>query len=480
MATRGLVLGPGFASLVEELTSLYVAGELVVVAGAGASRAAELPGWEEMVAAIQTDVAATLAPGVSGDDLERVLLTLHGRDPIARADSLQRLTGVPTFRKILHAALYPVNPAGDTFRPSVIHWHVASLIDHQLMPDAFTSNYDDLLEDAKQALGRSGRVRHFHGRLPQGWPGDTRLGDPPVITSRDYMAAEGAERYTRFEAALRDKTVLLVGFSLADPNLAGIIRSTARDCHAVVVASPKQLPPAQQRLRLNLLRRYWQGLNISVTAIEAREELGAFLLALRRRIMERQGRTFAALASNALRASAIEDPWTWTGARELREALRDAVVAAKAVTPGVRGDATLAAGFYAIEPDGLLAHVVGSKTTQNSFAKWPRRRLIAEDSRPWGAAGYSYAAGVPVSSSATGGAFDRNVPEDQLRSWQLSEHRSGGVRHRRSCAFPLGFDTDANFYAQASSTSPAGEGRPLKVAVTASNSDSFFRMPSRV
>jgi hypothetical protein len=286
------------------------------------------------------------------------------------------------------------------------------------MPDVFTSNFDDLLEDAKLALTRSGRVRHFHGRLPQRWSGTTRLGDPPVVTSRDFMAAEDARRYERFANALRDKTVVLVGFSLADPNLARIIRSQARDCRAVLVASPAGLEPDQQRLRLDLLQRYWRGLNISVTAIEAYEELPAFLLAVRRFVLERQGRSLSEIGARALKASASDDPWTWVGAREWRAALKAAVVAGKTLANGVRGDRSLQAGFYAIEGGDELVHLVSSETTQRAYHSWPRRRLLANELQPWGAAGYSYAAGVPITSSATGAAFDRNVPEGELLEWQ--------------------------------------------------------------
>lgn len=418
MDPMGFVLGPKLRSLAQELAEIYASGNLVVVAGAGVSRASGLPGWNEMVASIQAEGSRYLAGRVDPHDLDAVLASVHRTDPISRADSLQRLLTIPVFRRYLHGALYGGLPPDESFRPSTSHWHIASLEDRVLMPDVFTSNYDDLLEDAKKALARSGRVRHFHGRLPQRWSGTTRLGDPPVVTSRDYMAAEEDERYQRFAGALHDKTVLLVGFSLADPNLARIIRGHARDCRAILVASPVNLVPAQQRLRLDLLRRFWMGLRISVTAIEAHEELPAFLLALRREVMVKQGHSISAMGDRALRASATHDPWTWPGAREWRTALKDAVVAAKAIAPGVRGDRSLRAGFYAIVSDGDLVHLVGSETTRLSYARWPRRRLKADGPQPWGAAGYCYAAGVAISSSATGAAFDRNVPRSELIAWQ--------------------------------------------------------------
>lgn len=417
MSPGGEVLGPKLRTLVQGLAELYLNGDLVIVAGAGVSRASGLPGWDEMVAVLQKAAADDLSDKVDADELEAVLASLHRTDPISRADSLQRLLKTPRFHKYLHSALYD-GTTGEPFRPSVIHWHIAALVDRRLMPNVFTSNYDDLLEDAKKALGRSGRVRHFHGRLPQKWVGTTRLADPPVVTSRDYMAAEEDNRYDRFAGALRDKTVLLVGFSLSDPNLARIIRRQARDCRAILVASPANLGPTQQAIRLDLLRRFWHGLNITVTAIEAYEELPAFLLALRREIARRQGRVLSQLGDRALHSSVLHNPWTWSGAREWRSRLKEAVVAAKAVATGVRGDSSLRAGFYAIEGNGQLVHLVSSTTRRESHANLPRRRLLADDPRPWGAAGYAYASGVQIASPASGAAFDRNVPEADLLVWQ--------------------------------------------------------------
>ena len=417
-ASDGYVLGTDLRDLAEELAGLYLAGELVIIAGAGVSRASGMPGWAEMVAFIQDASSTDLPVNMDASDLEAVLKALHQSDPISRADSLRRLTTARVFYQRTHAALY-AGASPDIYRPSAVHWHIASFADHRLMPDIFTSNYDDLLEDAKQALPRAGRIRHFHGRLPQAWAGTTNLFDPPVVTSRDYAAAaESTLRYTGIMEALKNKTALLVGFSLSDPNLIRIIHSHARDCRAVVVASRGELTPAQQRLRLDLLRQYWQGLKIGVSAIEAHEELPAFLLALRRGVLRRRGQSPAALADRALRATVLDSPLTWAGAQKWRHALKQAVGAAKHAAPTLRRDTTLRAGFYAMEADGYLTHLVSSDSTKESYNSWPRRRLKADDPRPWGAAGYCWAAGVTIASSATGGAFDRNVPNQDLIEWQ--------------------------------------------------------------
>lgn len=420
----GYVLSADLRQLAVQLADTYLRGELVMIAGAGVSRASGMPGWGDMVGSIEATTAADPTRGIGGADLDVVLSALHGDDPIQRADSLQRLTTKTEFYRRLHQALYG-GVAPDHFRPSVVHWHLASFADRRLMPDVFTSNYDDLLEDAKQALPRSGRVRHFHGRLPQAWSGTTTLYDPPVVTSRDYAAAaESVVRYESMSTAVRDKTALLVGFSLSDPNIARVIHQHARDCRAIVVASPGRLSLGQQRLRLDLLSRYWQGLNIRVSAIEAHEELPAFLLLLRRNVLRKRGKSPAELADRALRASVVHSPWTWPGARHWIATLKRAVRAAKAVAPTLTGDRSLRAGFYAMASGGFLTHLASSETTESSYS-WPRRELKADDDLPWGAAGYCWAAGVPIASVSSGGAFDRNVPEPYLLEWQRQRVNQG-------------------------------------------------------
>ncbi len=71
------------------------------------------------------------------------------------------------FARALHEALYPELSPTTRYTPSKIHFHIASLMGHARMSDVLTSNYDDLLEDAKKLMAARGRVRHFHGRQPQ-------------------------------------------------------------------------------------------------------------------------------------------------------------------------------------------------------------------------------------------------------------------------------------------------------------------------
>lgn len=77
MSPGGEVLGPKLRTLVQGLAELYLNGDLVIVAGAGVSRASGLPGWDEMVAVLQKAAADDLSDKVDADELEAVLASLH-------------------------------------------------------------------------------------------------------------------------------------------------------------------------------------------------------------------------------------------------------------------------------------------------------------------------------------------------------------------------------------------------------------------
>lgn len=195
MALIGQVLGPKLGPLAEELADQYVRGNLVVVAGAGVSRASGLPGWAEIVATIEAKAATDLADRLSPADLGAVLSKLHRDDPVSRADSLKRLVKASVFWKRLHEALFPALPGGETFQPSTSHWHIASLVDHTLMPSVYTSNYDDLLEDAPTCVEYPERRRRVEPRCSTTTPRRSnsyrmiREPDPPNCASTSARVA---------------------------------------------------------------------------------------------------------------------------------------------------------------------------------------------------------------------------------------------------------------------------------------------------
>ena len=154
--------------------------------------------------------------------------------------------------------------------------------------------------------------------------------------------------------------------SLADPNLMRLINRSA-DCRALVVATPGSLASEDQGIRLEMLERYYNGLGIRTVAIEAYEEVPAFLLELRRQVAVISGTSLAdaGVSAFAYGARRIPADWntrtSWAAIREWRNALKDAVGAAKRLVPSLSGDASLRAGLYLVDEQGMLTHVVHSE-----------------------------------------------------------------------------------------------------------------------
>lgn len=80
--------------------------------------------------------------------------------------------------------------------------------------------------------------------------------------------------------------------------------------------------------------------------------------------------------------------------------------------------------------------MVGSDSRRLSFGSRPRRRLLIDTEHPWGAAGYSFSAGVPVTATA-GGPMDRNVPRDRLLEWQAQRSTQRRLPATATMCVPL-------------------------------------------
>lgn len=414
----------------EDLTQLasvsaaaYAKGDLHIIAGAGVSQAAGLPGWATLVNRIAERCSAQI--GLGDDRLRAVLERVHRADPLGLADSLRRLMGARPFTAAMHASLYAGTDPEATFLPSESHLHLASLVDPALMPELTTTNYDDLLEDALSQIRRAGRVEHLHGVLAQSWNRSSRLHRPPVVATSDYLEAEAAEQYERLRTRLRATVTLLVGVSLADPQLVRVIREEGANCNALVVATPWDLSASEQELRLNALRDFWQEQGISVVAVQTHQEVPAFLAELRRSAMVASGQSPTEVAARAWKQEIRRSPETGSGQAAWRDTLSRTVSAARTLVPILESDRSLEAGAYLIQPDGWLQLSGRSSMSPSEFLAAPRRRLSADPARPWGAAGYSFTAGLAVSASSGRAAFDRNVPEQNLLEWQQQRAEQG-------------------------------------------------------
>jgi hypothetical protein len=230
-------------SLIEDIAT----GRAALFVGAGLSQGAGLPGWSGLIAALDRRLDTGLG-GIQAGVLDKAqrMDRLVGRARLGRAlaEILSEHAGPTDVQKALVALPFSA---------------------------IFTTNYDHLLEDALEAVGKQhDAIRYdeevgvldpavalpvvkFHGDLE----------DPPgiVLTASDYR--QYGQLHPAFipllEAQLATRTFLFVGFGLTDPNFVAIDATVRRalgryrrQAYAVVVDSPGA--PVEVGPHLRLLR----------------------------------------------------------------------------------------------------------------------------------------------------------------------------------------------------------------------------------
>jgi tetratricopeptide (TPR) repeat protein len=187
---------------------------LVPFVGAGASKAAGLPTWNELVAPLAKDVGAGKDDDVL--DVPQWYVDQHGREALER-----QVTGALSI------------PAA----PAPLHWSVARLGS----PVLCTTNYDQLMERAIEEIdrvppdviiedGHVGLIDEARRTTLVKLHGCLTVPDTIVLTRDDYEAY--AERHRAMTAYLQSllatRTFLFVGFSLTDINFRTIYNAIGR------------------------------------------------------------------------------------------------------------------------------------------------------------------------------------------------------------------------------------------------------------
>ncbi len=237
--------------LIEELHACYRAGSLRILVGAGVSMASGLPGWDALnmrltQAVIEEDLVTRCEQAQVGyvrslvgqealDGLTEEVYQRLGRE--AAADFAWRRLGDKAFRSELADALYP-RPIGRLPIRGTQRQLAAMALARPNKDLLFTTNYDPLLEraiselggnkewaqyryppSARQRVKAKPRVNHLHGWIDD--RGD--VGGTLVLTETSYLGLFADKRAAPNKDVKKllmgNSPVLVVGMSLADPNL---------------------------------------------------------------------------------------------------------------------------------------------------------------------------------------------------------------------------------------------------------------------
>lgn len=236
-------LSPALRAAAVDLAERASRGGLAVFAGAGVSASAGLPTWNELL--------DRLAAQAGFDDDARRRLSALG--PLDRAQLVaQRLGPDPALGRAVAALL---DAQGGV---SLAHQLLAALPVREFV----TTNYDDCLERACDAIGRPvARLPYAPASTADRWllkmHGCVRAPEDIVLTRRDYVryAERNAALAGIVQAMLVTRHMWFVGFGLDDDNFHRIVDAVRR---AVTGADRDRLGAAVTLFANPLLEQLWQ------------------------------------------------------------------------------------------------------------------------------------------------------------------------------------------------------------------------------
>jgi len=269
---------------VERLHRYYREGKLRVLVGAGVSMAADFPGWDTLNRALLHGLLAGDPP--EDQDLDTLVEQLYGALGRESAADFVWQTQDPgrggDFFRLFVKALYQGRNVHQLPIPAVAS-QLAAMADRA---GIHTTNYDPLLELGLAQLHGSTRpsedwqrfragpeptpqpcVRHIHGWLdPDGHAGGTF-----VLTESHYIAlqsAAGASPNRDLAGLLEGEgAVLIVGMSLADPNLRRLLY--LRALSPFVIAPTYAVIKKSEHQRTNELHQtYWRLRKTTIISID--------------------------------------------------------------------------------------------------------------------------------------------------------------------------------------------------------------------
>lgn len=301
------------------IAALIRNGEVAPLVGAGLSVQSGLPTWPRLVQRLlelwQHHDPSPAAAALKPRDYTNLIHEVFNKNSMTVTSYVRRMISkyqpphgeVPSFDKLVQQALYSSEaaPSGFVPFPKQTHKHLIALVDPHPQR-IWTTNYDDLLEHAALAAGKTVRVlhpgarseraglsvAHLHGFLPPpardlDYP--TNKPSPLILAEDDFhlVSWDSSGWVTQEFLNLLDRyRVLILGMSLDDPNLRRVLAlNTARSIeareeprqHFAVVKQDQFSSNEKQRW----YREYWEAHGVELIELPSHEHLLPFLARLR-------------------------------------------------------------------------------------------------------------------------------------------------------------------------------------------------------
>jgi hypothetical protein len=345
------------------------------------------------------------------------------------------LGGPSKFGQILHAALYTERDRAELFSPGPrdLHRHLLALF-HREPGRLWTTNYDDLLEEAGRDLGLTvstidpsrrratpkPSIAHLHGFLP---PPDRTAGHPApeeaevVLAEDDYhqiasdvISWTNRELYRLFD----EYGVLIVGMSLDDPNVRRVLACIpqvptsaeprhfavlrASDANSIDLARVRSGTRLRARDDLDAFRTwFWRQYGVEVVVVPDHSSILPFVLRLRYE-------SFGARAGDLWRRGGeigYQKVRPWDRAKQaLGQSHLASMVENLCRDFGVQRAEIVEMGVFLVKPDGRTLELV-FRGGGNQRAEEGKRQFSVDPDAPTGLAGRVFVSGDLVRVNRT-------------------------------------------------------------------------------
>lgn len=228
--------------LINNTNQSFKNDEIVFFLGAGVSKDAGLPSWDELLRSLNISIIESKVPfkltATQKDDMVKLLTNLQMGAPLVTASYIRKALDDKFVNEIRKALYHDVKPLKEQKLLSTIAKAARPLIGKLGVKGVITYNFDDLLEQHLEEKGtdyksiyREGDfeistkrpIYHVHGFIPSKPDKYVDLDKSLLVFSEDGYLSLQNDPYSWSNLvqlkALRESTCILIGLSGIDPNL---------------------------------------------------------------------------------------------------------------------------------------------------------------------------------------------------------------------------------------------------------------------